>query len=267
MHKSSLIKMINFFVGGNVVFHTVFHNFPFSPATYHQKLETTPCARGVTRFANIPSAYSCNKLFTKKITLEDDFGMLHIIAICCRCHYVIFNGYMCAAMSSLLPWTSNRSSAKFGQRSKFSHYSLPPVYVPRIAKHAHYPLESSWEMGHRVAHKWTAFCPDLSLPGAACDSVCVCACVWWKGKGGNLHVCCVCMYRTLCSQLKGACMYIELQQQPQCLIFLHKIVVSDFVLSSHSQTQLLNPPGKSLSTRVVILSFLVQTLSHSICER
>ena len=145
--------------------------------------------------------------------------------------------------------------------------SLVTVYVPRIAKHAHHPLESSWEMGHRVAHEWTAFCPDLSLPGAACDSVCVCACVWWKGKGGNLHVCCVCMYRTLCSQLKGACMYIELQQQPQCLIFLHKIVVSDFVLSSHLQTQLLNPPGKSLSTRVVILSFLVQTLSHSICRR
>ena len=112
---------------------------------------------------------------------------------------------------------------------------------------------------------------DLSLPGAACVSVCVR--VFGGGRRGRQTVClharCVCMCRTLCSRLKDACKYMELEQQPRFLIFLREVFASVFVLSSRFHTlsravSSFNRSGKGLGTRVVVFCFLVRT---TICRR
>ena len=49
-----------------------------STCTYHQKQGTVPRPCDITRFANIPSVYSCNAFFAKKGTSGEDFGTAHI---------------------------------------------------------------------------------------------------------------------------------------------------------------------------------------------
>ena len=73
------------------------------------------------------------------------------------------------------------------------------------------------------------------------------------------------MFRTLCSRLKGNCKYMELEQQPQCLIHIFtQICVSVFILSSCHRTLLHSFLFCSLweGLGMRVLSFLVQTVFH-----
>ena len=98
------------------------HFWQFLPVTYHQKLGTTPRPLGITRFANIPSAYSCN-------TFAEDEDPRRGWE-CCMYHYSLLRRPLCwiqclyASMSSLLSQARDKSNAKFGAAQRIMQVAV-----------------------------------------------------------------------------------------------------------------------------------------------
>ena len=98
---------------------------------------------------------------------------------------------------------------------------------------------------------------NLSAYGIWCVSVCV------HVLGGRGHACCVCMFRTLCSQLYRALAnsYMQLKQQPW--FYTKHLLLSSFphlVSRPYCAVSSLAHSGKGLGMGVVVLSSLIWTV-------
>ena len=176
--------------------------------------------RDVTRFANIPSAYFCNKFCQRWGPQERTsehctyrHSLLRPPPCCIQCLY--------ASMSSLLSQARDRSNAKFGAAQR-----IMPVAVCVETEFCLY---------------WTPWiCPILR--SAVFVSVCVCVC-WGRGTV-CLHACWDCAADCRVLAIK----YIELEQQPRCPIYFYMqyVVASVLILSSRPKTLLHSFHSRSL---------------------
>ena len=200
-----------------------YHFCQFPTATDTEKQGTVPHPHDITRFANIPSVDSCNTFFAKKRTLGEDFGTSH------KLPFVVSLAPMLSLMAeslgvfttTLSEWQEQRQ-VRWVQHIMYDMVCQLSLLVETFSVY-HHPVELSWEIARCVAYERTTFwftnTVDLSLPIAL--RVTVCECVWGRMNGEKqtvcLHACsvCVCVCRTLCSQLKGASKYMELEQQPR----------------------------------------------------
>ena len=173
----------------------------FPTATYHEKQGTVPRPRDVSRFANIPNAYSGNTFFAKKRTLGEDFRMSHVLPF----------------IASLAPMPSSKAvsldvftltssewqeqcQVRWAQRIVYAMVCRLSLLVEMFSVN-HYLVELFSDIARCVAHERTTFCfkntVDLSLPIVLHVSQCVRVFGdGWMGRG-KLYVCmlalCVCV--------------------------------------------------------------------------